>query len=101
MFLAGDIGGTKTLLGVFAAAPDLPRAIEVGEFVTLEYEALEPMVREFLHAQNIEPKRIEAACFGVAGAVTEQVARLTNVPWLVEGRPLAEAVGFKRVRILN
>jgi glucokinase len=101
MFLAGDIGGTKTLLGVFAAAPDRPRAIEVGEFITLEYDALEPMVREFLQAQNIDPKRVEAACFGVAGAVTEQVARLTNVPWLVEGPPLAEAFGFKRIRILN
>ncbi|MEX1130273.1 MAG: glucokinase [Vicinamibacterales bacterium] len=101
MFLAGDIGGTKTLLGVFAAAPDRPRAIEVGEFITLEYEALAPMVREFLHAQNLDPRRIEAACFGVAGAVTGQVARLTNVPWLVEGPPLAEAFGFKRIRILN
>jgi glucokinase len=101
MFLAGDIGGTKTLLGVFAAAPERPRAIEVGEFVTLDYEALEPMVREFLHAQNLEPRRIEAACFGVAGAVTEQVARLTNVPWLIEAPPLADAFGFKRIRILN
>jgi glucokinase len=101
MFLAGDIGGTKTLLGVFAAAPDRPRAIEVGEFITLDYDALEPMVREFLRAQNIDPKRIEAACFGVAGAVTGQIARLTNVPWLVEGPPLAEAFGVKRIRILN
>ena len=48
MLLAGDIGGTKTLLGIFAAAPDRPSPVEVGEFVTLEYDALEPMVREFL-----------------------------------------------------
>lgn len=101
MFLAGDIGGTKTLLGLFAPAPERPRAIEVGEFVTLDYEALEPMVREFLRAQNIEPSRIEAACFGVAGAVTEQVARLTNVPWLVDGPWVSDAFGFKRTRILN
>lgn len=101
MLLAGDIGGTKTLLGLFAASPDRPRAIEVGEFVTLDYAGLEPMVREFLQAQNIEPRRIDAACFGVAGAVTEQVARLTNVPWLVDGPALAEAFAFKRVRILN
>src|SRR5688500_17297745 len=101
MLLAGDIGGTKTLLGLFAAAPDRPRAIEVGEFVTLDYDALQPMVREFLQAQNLEPRRIEAACFGVAGAVTEQVARLTNVPWLVDAAPLREACGFIRVRILN
>ena len=101
MLLAGDIGGTKTLLGLFAAAPDRPRPIEVGEFVTLDYEALEPMVREFLSAQNIEARRIEAACFGVAGAVTAQVARLTNVPWLVDGASIEEAFAFKRVRIVN
>ena len=100
MLLAGDVGGTKTLLGLFAEG-DRPRPIEVGEFVTLEYDALEPMIREFLRAQNIELARIEAACLGVAGAVTEQVARLTNVPWLVDGDLIEEAFGFRRVRILN
>jgi glucokinase len=101
MLLAGDIGGTKTLLGIFATDPDRPRAVEIGEFVTLDYDALEPMIREFLSAQNIEPRRIEAACFGVAGAVTEQVARLTNVPWLVDGAAIEEAFRFRRVRIAN
>ena len=61
MLLAGDIGGTKTLLGIFSAAPERPVPVEVGEFVTLDYDALEPMVREFLKAQAIDPKRIEAA----------------------------------------
>lgn len=101
MLLAGDIGGTKTLLGLFAPAPERPRPIEVGEFVTLEYEALEPMVREFLTAQNLEPRRIAAACFGVAGAVTGQVARLTNVPWVVDGEAVEDAFAFHRVRIIN
>ena len=59
MLLAGDIGGTKTLLGLFAPAPERPRPIEVGEFVTLDYESLGPMIREFLGAQGIEPRRIE------------------------------------------
>lgn len=101
MLLAGDIGGTKTLLGLFAPAPERPRPIEVGEFVTLEYDALEPMIREFLRAQGIEPKRIDAACFGVAGAVTEQVARLTNVPWVVDCSQVQEELAFKRVTVLN
>jgi glucokinase len=101
MLLAGDIGGTKTLLGLFAPAPDRPRAIETGEFVTLAYDGLEPIIREFLQAQNVEARRIDAACFGVAGAVTEQVARLTNVPWLVDGAAIEDAFRFKRVRVLN
>jgi glucokinase len=101
MLLAGDIGGTKTLLGIFSAAPERPAPVEVGEFVTLEYDALEPMVREFLKAQGIDPRRIDAACFGVAGAVTEDVARLTNVPWLVDAAQVQEALAFKRARVIN
>lgn len=101
MLLAGDIGGTKTLLGLFAAAPERPRPIEIGEFVTLDYDGLEPMIREFLGAQGLDGRRIEAACFGVAGAVTEGVARLTNVPWLVDAAQLGEQLSFRRVRVLN
>jgi len=50
MLLASDVGGTKTLLGLFSADTERPQPIEVGEFVTLDYDGLEPMVREFLGA---------------------------------------------------
>lgn len=102
MFLAGDIGGTKTLLGLFAAGgQERPAPIEVGEFVTLDYDGLEAIVREFLRAQNVSPRQIEAACFGVAGAVTDDVARLSNVPWLVDVRTVAERTGLARCVLLN
>jgi glucokinase len=101
MLLAGDIGGTKTLLGLFAPGPDRPVPIEIGEFVTLGYDGLEPMVREFLGARGAATRQLDGACFGVAGAVTEQVARLTNVPWLVDRTNLQEAFGLQRVRVLN
>ena len=37
MILAGDIGGTKTLLGVFDSAPARPRPVAVRSFGTLDY----------------------------------------------------------------
>jgi glucokinase len=101
MFLAGDLGGTKTLLGLFAPGAERPAAVEIGEFVTLGYDGLEPMIREFLGAQNVSPRQIEAACFGVAGAVTDNVARLTNVPWLVDIGVVAERSGIGRCLLLN
>ncbi len=52
MLLAGDIGGTKTLLGLFAPAPERPKPVETGEFVTLAYEGLEQIIHEFLRAQT-------------------------------------------------
>jgi glucokinase len=101
MLLAGDVGGTKTYLGLFRRASDRPEPVDAGEFVTLDYDGLEPMVREFLRAQHVEPSRIVSASFGVAGAVTDQVARLTNVPWLVNGPAVADAVGLRHAHVLN
>src|SRR5689334_16009668 len=94
MLLAGDIGGTKTLLGLFSRKPERPAPIEVGEFATLDYEGLVPMIREFLKARGVEAREIEAASFGVAGAITDQVARLTNVPWLVDADDVSQAAGL-------
>jgi len=101
MLLAADVGGTKTLLGLFARAPERPTRIEVGEFITLDYDGLAPMIREFLKANGVEARAIEAATFGVAGAVTDQVARLTNVPWVVDAAAVTPAAGIRRVHILN
>ncbi len=101
MLLAGDIGGTKTLLGLFRPAPERPSVVEVGEFVTLAYDGLVPMIREFLKSRTIDPRGLEATCLGVAGAVTEQVARLTNVPWRVDGPGVAEELGLRRTRVIN
>jgi glucokinase len=101
VLLAADVGGTKTLLGLFSEAADRPKSIEVGEFVTLDYDGIVPMIREFLKAEGVEPKAIAGASFGVAGAVTDNVARLTNVPWLVDGEAIGQEASLPRVHILN
>lgn len=101
MLLAADVGGTKTLLGLFARAPERPRRIEVGEFTTLDYDDLAPMIREFLKANGVESRAIEAASFGVAGAVTDQVARMTNVPWVVDAAAVSLRANLRRVHVIN
>jgi glucokinase len=101
VLLAADVGGTKTLLGLFSQAPERPTRIEVGEFTTLDYDSVIPMIREFLKAQGIETRAVQAATFGVAGAVTDQVARLTNVPWTVDAAEIMEAGSLRHVHILN
>ena len=101
MLLAGDVGGTKTLLGVFETGPTRPSVVHVQEFVTLDFTGLEPMLHSFLQSRDIEPARIEAASFGVAGAVTDQVAHLTNVPWRIGGAAIRAGLGFERTWVLN
>src|SRR5205809_7155772 len=101
MLLAGDVGGTKTLLGLFASAPDRPKDIDVAEFVTLDYDGLEAMIESFLKSRKMDARQIEAATFGVAGAVTDDVARLTNVPWQVDCESVAQRLGFRRTYVIN
>jgi glucokinase len=101
MLLAGDVGGTKTLLGLFTRAPLRPTPVAVETFATVEYDGLVPMIREFLRRQPEGEPRIEAACFGVAGPVLDDAAHLTNVSWTVDGKAVAVEFGLARVSLLN
>jgi glucokinase len=101
MILAGDIGGTKTLLGLFDAAPVRPRSITVHSFNTLDYGDLPSMISAFMRAADVPPRAIDRACFGVAGPVIDDAATLTNVPWRVDARSVASAFTIGRAFLLN
>ena len=101
MLLAGDVGGTKTLLGLFEPGPMRPAPVAIDEFPTLEFDALEIILERFLRSRGVPVDRLTAASFGVAGAITDQVANLTNVPWRVQASTLQPALALERVYLLN
>jgi glucokinase len=101
MILAGDIGGTKTLLGLFEAAPVRPRAITTETFGTLDYDDLPSMIAAFLRTAGVARDAIDRASFGVAGPVIDEAATLTNVPWRVEAGTVAATFAITRVFLLN
>jgi glucokinase len=99
MLLAGDIGGTKTLLGLFRTDRERPTPVASREYVTLSYSSLGEMVGEFLDVEG--PDRVDAAAFGVAGVVRDETARLTNVPWVVDAAQIVKEFGIRSVSLLN
>ncbi|MBI1875358.1 MAG: glucokinase [Acidobacteria bacterium] len=99
MILAGDIGGTKTLLGLFEPTDERPRMIEHRAFPTLDYASLADMARAFLAPFGID--RLDTASFGVAGPVVEQTAQLTNVPWSIDAMEVAAHLNVGRLALLN
>jgi glucokinase len=101
VLLAADIGGTKTLLGVFDPVPARPRPIAVRSFITLDYDELPSMIYEFLACEHLKPEALRTACFGVAGPVMDDAAELTNIPWRVDARRVAAVFGLRRVTLLN
>jgi glucokinase len=98
MILAGDVGGTKSLLGIFQPDGERPRPTVVREFATTDFDSLAHLVTTFLDETGATD--ITSACFGVAGPVHGMVARLTNVPWLADASPVAEALGCP-TRLMN
>ncbi|MEI9998348.1 MAG: glucokinase [Verrucomicrobiota bacterium] len=100
MFLAGDIGGTKTNLAVFAYEPNNKHLVErkLGSFPSRDHGTLADIVRAFL---GDEISTIRQACFGVAGPVKNGIVQVTNLPWVVNAAALQAELGFQRVSLLN
>ncbi len=98
MLLAGDIGGTKTVLGIFSADVGARRPLVEKAYPSAEYSSLEEIAACFLADVKLP---IEAAVFGVAGPVIEGRAEITNLPWVMEEGHLAAALGLPRAKLIN
>src|SRR3954467_4596110 len=81
MILAGDVGGTKTLLGVFDSGQPRPSPLQVREYRTPEYPDLSAIISLFIDENSIGAGQVRSAAFGVAGPVLGTRAELTNVPF--------------------
>jgi glucokinase len=101
VLLAGDIGGTKTHLGVFERLAPRPRPLFVWEFETLAYRDLTELIAKVARGAQMEHMPIESACFGVAGVINGRSAQLTNVPWCVDADQIARTFNIATVSLLN
>ena len=101
MLLAGDVGGTKTFVGLFARGAARPEAIEIRSYRTLDFPDLGALSLHFLRETSTRPADIEAASFGVAGPITGTRAQLTNVPWVVDLETLRGVLPIPRAYLLN
>src|SRR5262245_64519211 len=98
MLLAGDIGGTKTDLGVYSyeAGPHSP--ILQTEVRSADYPSLQALVMNFLKKAKLP---VERACFDVAGPVIGGRVKITNLPWEMDEASLATDLNLKSVRLIN
>jgi glucokinase len=98
MLLAGDIGGTKTTIGIFSDERGPKHPIVQATLPSMDHGSLEALVRAFLKDVSVPVTR---ASFGVAGPVIGGQANITNLPWRMDERELAAALGLRSVRLLN
>ncbi len=99
MILAGDIGGTKTVLALFEPEGDGLRLVRDATFPSREHATFEEILSKFT-SQGPTPS-VRGACFGVAGAVMDGRVTTTNLPWTLEEENLAATLKAPRATLLN
>ncbi len=97
MILAGDVGGTKTLLAVFDPGAGMS-IVREATVPSREIESLESAVEAFL--LGAPRLKVEVGCVGVAGPVVDGRCVATNLPWQVDERRLAAAAGVP-IKLIN
>lgn len=103
MILAGDVGGTKCNLALFAEKNGKLEFVFRERFASKEFAKFDLIIREFLRraAPYLGQQKIRCAGFGVAGPVIDNRIHATNLPWIVEAETLAQEVGVESIALMN
>lgn len=105
LLLAGDIGGTKTILQLVETSIEGERQnLYEATYPSGQFPDLVPMVQEFLEASAqllgktpVLPK----ACFAIAGPVVNNTAKLTNLTWELDAKRLEPELGIGSISLIN
>lgn len=98
MLLAGDIGGTKTILAAYDPEKGPNAQIAQKTYPSAHFSSLEAMVQDYLGANDY---LIDRACFAVAGPVFSGRAKITNLSWSIDAIQLKAVFGWDHVDLLN
>lgn len=105
LLLAGDIGGTKALLGLVEAQTreSQPRFVIKEKYACAGYTTFSDLLAEFLAATGAKRGDISGGCLAIAGPVSGdgRTARLTNLPWTIDTELLCRESGISRLTLVN
>ena len=97
IILAGDIGGTKTHLGLYRARDSRLMPIFDHIYPTQDYPSLESVLNDFTRCSE----QVTAACLGIPGPVAGGRAHPTNIAWEVREESLSKALNGASTRLVN
>ena len=104
LLLAGDIGGTNTRLRLADSQTKGLSPLYESNFVNSGFSDLVSIVQQFLAqaaAKLGDSPQPEKACFAVAGPVSNNTCKLTNLDWVLEGQQLEQELDIPQVALIN
>ena len=99
LILAGDIGGTKTNLGLYRSQNGRMEMVTNTSYHSKQFPTFTAIIHQFLLESSSEkPDRIS---IGVAGPVLNNKVRTTNLAWELDAAILAAETGIDKVYLIN
>jgi len=97
--LCGDIGGTKSLLGL----ADNGRLVLDRRYANADFQDFAGVLAAFLADAQTESALIDRGCLALAGPIADdgRSARLTNLPWTINADALSRRHGLPALRLVN
>lgn len=96
--IAGDVGGTKTLLQLREFAAGSWQTRMERRYESEMYPSFTVLLKEFC---ALAAGPISAACLAVAGPVVHRKASITNLPWVIDADEIARTFPISRVVVVN
>jgi len=110
LLVAGDIGGTKTILQLVEANREESkgsvelRNLHESRYSSHDFPDLVPIVKKFLEEATEklgEKQEPEKACFAIAGPVVNNTVKLTNLPWMLDAKKMENELGISQISLIN
>ena len=98
--LAGDLGGTKTILGIFSNE-NYPKKLFSKNYVSREWESFDSIFLDFIKQLPNHLLLPEYGCIGVAGPIKNQNVNITNLGWEIETKKLSLLSKIHNIELIN
>ena len=99
-FLAGDIGGTKTLLSLCTWNNGLI-ILNKRKYLSKDWSTFYDILNDFLEKVPKNLSKPSFGCIGVAGPVKDGICKLTNLNWIISSKIISQQARIPYFELIN
>ena len=98
--LAGDLGGTKTILAVYSNE-NYPKQLFQKYYISSEWSSFYSIFEDFIKQLPDHISLPEYGCIGVAGPINNHKVKITNLGWDIETEKLSLLSKINNIELIN
>ena len=98
--LAGDLGGTKTILAIYSNE-NYPKKLFEKYYISSEWKSFYSIFEDFIKHLPDHISLPQYGSIGVAGPIQNQEVKITNLGWDIESKKLSLLSKINNIELIN